>query len=230
MSDIENRHRLVWDIPTRLFHWAIILLIFFQWFSIEVMDDWMDYHELGGYALLTLIIFRICWGLVGTYYAKFSEFLYSPKQIISYAKSTLDKDSKVFAGHNPLGGLAVILMLLLLLTQAVSGLFMTDDIFFYGPYYSAVSDETQKLMSRLHSLTFDILLWIMAIHIIAVIFYVFYKRQPLIRAMFTGIKPISGESKIDSHKLMLALVVLGLCVAGVYGLVEYWAPETIDYF
>lgn len=229
MSESPSSIR-VWDIPTRLFHWGIVILLAFQWFSIEIMDDWMDYHELGGYALLTLILFRILWGFWGTLYARFSDFLHAPKHILTYIKTIHLADSRPYAGHNPMGGIAVVVLLTLLLLQAVSGLFMTDDIFFYGPYYSAVNDEIQKLMSRLHNLTFDVLLWFIGIHIATIAYYELFKKQRLIKAMFTGEKHgVTGDS-INKQKVMLAVIVLALCVAGVYGLVVLWAPETIDYF
>lgn len=227
----ENQKEIqVWDIPTRVFHWLIVILFAFQWISIEVMDDWMDYHELGGYALLTLLLFRIVWGFVGSNHARFRQILHSSATIINYSKSIFDRSAPAHAGHNPLGGLSVLLLLFLLLVQAISGLFMTDDILFYGPYFNSVSEETQKLFSRLHHLSFDVLVWLVSLHIAAVLFYVFFKKQPLIAAMFHGRKPVADNTRISRQNLIRAIVVLAICCGVVYGLVEYFAPETIDYF
>ncbi len=220
----------VWDLPTRLTHWLIVGLFFFQWYSMEFMDDAMYYHEYGGYALMTLLLFRIVWGFIGPKYARFAEFLYGPTTIIGYSRTVFSKTSEPFASHNPLGGLSVILLLGLLLIQASTGLFMTDDILFYGPYYNAISDETQKVMSRLHHLTFDMLVALIALHIVAVMFYAWYKKQPLVSAMIHGKKPLREHQNINTHRLLLALCVLLVCIALVYGLVEYFAPETISYF
>ena len=220
----------VWDIPTRIFHWLIVALFLFQWFSMEFMDDWMEYHELAGYAFLTLLLFRLVWGFIGPEYVRFSHFLHSPRIILNYSKSIFDRNAAPHAGHNPLGGLSVLVLLLLLLVQAISGLFMTDDILFYGPYYNSVSDETQKLMSRLHHMSFDMLVWLIALHIVAVLFYVFFKKQSIVAAMIHGRKNVGDGNSIGGSKLLVAVIVLLVCCGFVYGLVDYFAPETIDYF
>jgi cytochrome b len=194
------------------------------------MDDWMDYHEIGGYVLLSLILFRIVWGFVGSTYARFRQFLYSPAVVLSYSKTLLQSDSQAYAGHNPMGGLAVVVLILLLLMQAITGLFMTDDIFFYGPYYPSVSDEVQKLMSSLHHTTFEVLLWFIGIHIVTIVFYEFYKKQRLVSAMFTGRKQNATDSGINDHYSLRALLVVGIAGALVYCLVAVFAPETVDYF
>jgi len=190
----------------------------------------MDYHELGGYVLLGLILFRIVWGFVGSTYARFRQFLYSPAVVLSYGKTILQSDSKAYAGHNPMGGLAVVVLILLLLMQAITGLFMTDDIFFYGPYYPSVNDEVQKLMSNLHHTTFEVLLWFIGIHIVTIVFYEFYKKQRLISAMFTGRKHNVTDSGISDHHSLKALLIMGIASSLVYCLVVVFAPETIDYF
>lgn len=206
----------VWDIPTRLFHWALVILIFYAWLAVEVLED-MQQHFYAGYSILTLVLFRLCWGVFGTVYAKFSNFIYSPKQIFNYAKTLGDKSSKPYLGHNPLGGLAVLLMLFALLLQTSTGLFNSDD-YFHGPLSGLVSSQLRSLAGEVHALNFNFLIALIALHIAAVLLYVLYKKQRLIKAMISGNKVAQTDSSaaIKSSKLILALLLLLVCAGGVY--------------
>ena len=133
-----------------------------------------------GYFTLFLIVFRIIWGFVGTQHAKFSSFITGPRKVFNYIKTLFNRQSEPAIGHNPLGGWFVVVMLVLLTIQAVSGLFMTDDIFLDGPYRQLAGEETLALMNTLHHLAFDVLLYVIALHIGAVIFYSVYKKQKLV--------------------------------------------------
>jgi cytochrome b len=224
------RKILIWDIPTRLFHWLLVGLIFFQWLTVEILDDAIKLHMYGGYTLLGLVLFRIIWGFVGTTYARFSNFIYSLTDIIAYCRQLASKDSEPYSGHNPMGGIAVILLLSLVLLQAVSGLFITDDIFSSGPYYSAVSGQIQDIMATIHHRVFDILLIFIVIHVLTVVVYVFYKQQPIVSAMVHGKKPSTQDEAISGHQLLKAIVTAALVAGFVYGLVEVWPPVGDDYY
>lgn len=230
MSETNAKTILVWDIWTRLFHWSLVTIVFIQWFSMEIMADGMQIHEYAGYCLLALLIFRISWGLLGTKYARFSQFLYSPKTVINYAQSVTKKDSKPYSGHNPLGGLSVIAILFLLLAQVISGLFMTDDILFYGPYYDSVPGDVQKMMSQIHHYAFDGLLILIAIHLMSVIFYQLVKKQSLVQGMIHGKKQHETDSSISHHHVTRAIVLIAIAVTIVYLVVVYFAPETELYY
>lgn len=220
---------LVWDINTRIFHWLLVTLVIFQWLSGEILDDWINWHVISGYCLLGLIIFRIVWGIVGPRYARFRSFIFGPKTILNYAKTLGDRDSVPYAGHNPMGGLAVIAMLTLLLLQAVSGLFITDDIFTSGPYYSAVSGFWQDIFSTIHGLAFDILKIVIGLHLATIIFYKFYKGQPLVSAMIHGKKALDAKA-IANHKWLLAIICVVLIASFVYLLVEVWPPVEDEFY
>ena len=124
----------------------------------------------------------------------------------------------------------MLLLLYLLLLQAVSGLFITDDLFSSGPYCGAVSGQVQDIMATIHHRLFDILLIFIAIHVVTVIVYTFYKRQPLVSAMVHGKKPASQDDAISAHQLLKAIIIAALVAGFVYGLVEIWPPESEDYY
>lgn len=222
-----KRDKRVWDWPVRLCHWSIVLLVSAQWITIEFMDDAIEWHAWFGYVLLGIIVFRIIWGFIGTRYAKFGEFIASPKTCYQYLRDSAQGSAKVYTGHNPLGGWMALLLLLLILAQAITGLFMTDDIFFSAPYYDAIDSDLQSLMSTIHHQAFTALQIAILLHVLAALVYVVFKKQPLIRALLTGKKPTDdpeNDGKYWVKALLLALVVAGL----VYMLIFVWAPPPAD--
>lgn len=142
---------LVWDLPTRLFHWLIVASLLAQYATVEWLDNKVQWHFYIGYFTLFLVAFRVLWGFVGTQHARFSNFVTGPKKVFSYMKTLFNRQSEPAIGHNPLGGWFVIVMLVLLAIQAISGLFMTDDIFLDGPYRQLASEEILRLMNTLPS-------------------------------------------------------------------------------
>lgn len=218
------KERLIWDIPTRLFHWLLVAGLGLQYVTAEWLDDAMQWHFYIGYSLLGLLIFRLAWGFVGPRYARFSAFVVGPVRVWRYASTILDSQAPAHAGHNPLGGWMVILMLAAVATQAISGLFLTDDVFLDGPWRATVDEPVQDLMSTLHHTVFDALLWFIGLHIIAIVFYTVVKKQRLVAAMVHGRKHTEA-APVGSSKLLLA-VILALLAAGLtYYLVEIAPPE-----
>ena len=126
---MKEKLQLIWDLPLRLFHWLFAISILASWYTSEQEGEMIEQHMQLGYFILGLVVFRIIWGFVGTKHARFSQFFPTPFKIINYLKSSQSDEQNKHAGHNPLGSLMVFLMLLLILLQAVSGLFINDDIF-----------------------------------------------------------------------------------------------------
>ena len=247
---------LVWDIPTRLFHWLLVIAITYAWFAVEILED-MEQHFYAGYSVLTLLLFRLVWGFVGSRYALFKSFLYSPAKIMAYVKTLPVKESTQeqqpinkttrYLGHNPLGGLAVFAMLAVLLFQTGSGLFSSDD-YYYGPLAGLIDKGLVAKLTNLHHLNFDIITALIAIHIVAILLYRLYKKEHLVGAMFTGKKftgkkftsesapnkkPVSADAAITGSKLVLALFVLVLCITAVYLLANSFTdtlPSAEDYY
>jgi len=214
----------VWDIPVRLTHWLLVLLLAFSWWSAE--EGRLDWHRLSGYALLALVVFRLCWGLVGSDTARFGRFLRGPTAIGAYLSKLGSKEREPVVGHNPLGGWSVLAMLLLLAAQAVLGLFAIDvDGIESGPLAYFVNFDEGRLAAGVHELVFNVILALVALHLIAIAFYAVFKRDNLIGPMITGVKAIEGApSAPRMAPLWLALLVLAAAVTLVYTVSQgFWA-------
>lgn len=210
MSNVKVR---VWDLPVRLFHWLLIPLMAFSWWSAE--EGRLDWHRLSGYAVLTLIVFRLAWGVIGSDTARFSRFLKGPRGIGAYLGKKSDEPT---LGHNPLGGWSVLAMLLLLAAQVVLGLFAIDvDGIESGPLAVFVSFEQGRIAAEAHHLTFNILLALIALHVLAVIYYALFQRQNLIGPMITGRKALAADParapKIAPFWLAIIVILLSAGLA-----------------
>ena len=180
MTEIQTRVR-VWDIPTRLTHWLIVVLVALCWWTAETGR--LEWHRWGGYVLLGLLIFRIYWGLVGSSTARFAGFVRGPRAIVRYLRGGWAE----VPGHNPLGALSVVALLLLLVAQIALGLFAVDiDGIESGPLSLYVSFEAGRVASHWHCDLFNVLLGLIALHLVAVAWYVFVRKQPLVAAMVHG--------------------------------------------
>lgn len=183
-TDTELTPVPVWDIWVRLFHWGLVLAISASFVTDKIGD--LDSHYLAGLAVLGLVIFRILWGLIGSPTARFTHFLRGPRAIIVYLRHALVRRPSFSFGHNPAGALMVAALLLLLLAQAVSGLFNTDDILFEGPLYDNASGAVASFMGRWHGRLGDAILIFVLVHVAVVLLYRFIKGENLIRAMIVG--------------------------------------------
>jgi cytochrome b len=171
----------VWDLPTRLFHWAIVVLIGMSWWSAE--NHAMDWHRLFGLIALGLILFRLIWGFIGGSTARFSSFLRSPGSVVAYLRS----DGPRRAGHNPLGAYSAIAMILLIVLQISTGLFAVDVDGIESGYLShLVSFDQGRLAADIHEISFNVLLAVIGLHILAILFYLVIRRRNLVVPMFTG--------------------------------------------
>ena len=215
----------VWDLPTRLFHWLLAVLFTVSFLTAAMGGNAMPYHEKSGYAILTLLVFRMVWGFVGGRESRFTSFVRGPKAVAGYAASLMDRSSTPHLGHNPLGGWSVIAMLTTLFIQAGTGLFANDDIFTQGPLYYLVNDETSHLLTNIHKFNQEILILLVAVHICAIFFYLFYKRENLIIPMITGFKQWAGNAvEPDANHAWPAVVIAALSAVAVYLLVHSGAP------
>ncbi len=212
----------VWDLPTRLFHWTLVALMIAQWLTAQSSGA-MDYHLWGGYAVLTLVLFRLIWGVVGSETARFGAFVRVPGAALDYVKALLRGETPLYLGHNPMGGWSIVAMLVLLLIQAGTGLFANDDILIEGPLYSWVSKGVSDWLTTIHKLNFNLLLAVIAVHISAVLFYLLVKRENLIHPMLSGRKHLSSE-QIDAAPRMvspwLGLAALAVASLAVWLLVR----------
>jgi cytochrome b len=220
----RDGERLVWDFPLRAVHWLIALAVAGCWATHYAGVEWFMWHRRLGYSVLVLVVFRIAWGFVGTRHARFTSFLRGPRAIVDYLRGRAPAPP---VGHNPLGALAVVAMLVVLLAQAATGLFANDEIMNAGPFYGWVDPALSNRITGLHRLNSDLLLVLIALHVAAVAWYVAVRRQPLLRAMITGTKPpalVAPEQAIAGSRVVLALVLVA-ALAGALALALGAAPE-----
>jgi cytochrome b len=228
---MANEKRLVWDLPLRLFHWLFAISIFASWYTAEV--DEMEIHFWLGYFMIGLVLFRLVWGFIGPRHARFSSFLKRPPAIWLYLKSIGGREHPQSIGHNPLGGLMVIAMLILVAAQTATGLFATDDIIWAGPYNPAVSGETAEGLTAFHHYNFNVILGAIVLHLVAVAFYAFAKRHYLVPPMLHGRKLatiVPEHEAIASSQVLKALVVAAVSAAAVWWLVNTAPPPPESVF
>lgn len=213
---VKNTHlRNVWDVPIRLIHWAIVLLFGALWWTAENLE--MDLHRYAGYALLALLVFRLYWGFAGSSTARFASFLRRPSVVWHYAKSLARRDKPLTLGHNPLGGWSSLLLILLLLVQVLLGLFAVDvDGWEAGPLNTYVSFETGRLCAEWHEIVFNTLLVFVALHIVAVFYYVLWRKHNLLKTMFTGKAEIIGEHEMVAAKLWHYVIGIVLAILSLW--------------
>lgn len=180
----------IWDLPVRLFHWAIVLLVPALWATHEW--EMLDTHILLGEIMLGLLLWRLLWGVLGSSTARFAGFVKGPGAVLRYVTG---RGRKAF-GHNPLGGWSVVAMLLLLLVQVGLGLFAIDeDALYEGPLAHFVSYDTARTLAHRHETVFWILASVIAVHILAILWYRIARRDDLITPMITGRgAPLAGEA------------------------------------
>ncbi len=183
----------------------------------------MKWHFLLGYAVLTLLIFRLIWGVVGGHWSRFSSFHFAPDKLSRYLRG--HADHSLLVGHNPLGSLSVLAMLFFLLFQVGTGLFSDDEIAASGPFVALVSNELVSLASSYHKAIGQfILITLVVVHILAILVYWFHKRQNLVRPMWSGDKELSHPitaSRDDVHTRWRALIIIIVCAGLVVGLLKF---------
>ncbi|MBU3615943.1 cytochrome b/b6 domain-containing protein [Polynucleobacter sp. JS-Polo-80-F4] len=188
-----NKIIRVWDLPIRLFHWLLVVCIAGSFVTINLGDEFIQWHAYFGYSILTLLIFRIIWGFVGSTHARFLSFIPSKQAIFDY----LQGRSPHVLGHNPIGALSVFVLLFTLSVQVFTGLFVDDEVSFKGPLEKYVSGSISSFLSEIHEGNQVVILTLIAIHIAAIIFYKKFKGEDLIKPMISGDKEIdpSEEAK-----------------------------------
>ena len=227
---------MVWDLFLRLFHWLLVLTLGVSWLTAELGVEYREYHFYSGYTALGLVVFRLLWGFFGTAYARFTHFLRGPRAVLQYSRTRLagKPPLDLYPGHNPLGALAVILMLLLVAFQAATGLFADDDILYTGPWREAVTAAMANKLTAWHHTNFDVLLGVAALHVLAIALYKFRFNEHLTSAMLHGRKAterFGAHLPIDGVPWIRGLLAIGLAAASVWLMLEL-APEPVydDYY
>jgi cytochrome b len=195
MSNKKSSRVHVWDLPTRIFHWLLVTLIFCAWASYEFNEVFGDtsllWHRMNGYAILVLVIWRLLWGVAGSPTSRFANFLVWPWNAARYGLDLIRGRDRHFLGHNPLGSYMIIALLALVATQAILGLFSTEhNSVTWGPLSFLISEERSELLTKYHEWMFEnVLLVFIGAHIVANVLYRLVKKDQLIEAMVIGTKP-----------------------------------------
>ncbi len=229
-DDRDNpvRRERVWDLPLRLFHWCLTIAV-----SVSIYTGLtggfkeMDYHMWSGYTIITLLTFRVGWGFFGSHHARFMSFISLPGAF-TYLRQLLQKSAPVVTGHNPLGGLSIVAMLIAFSVQAGTGLFANDDIMIEGPLAYMVSEDTSDTLTAIHHFNIWIIYILLGMHLTAIAGYELLGRQRLILAMITGKKRITDDSEVGAPtkpltELLIAMVLLGIAGGFTYYLVKVLA-------
>ena len=211
----------VWDLPTRLFHWALVACVIGLAIT-GYADNALDWHSRLGYAVLALLLFRLAWGFVGGRWSRFASFLYAPSSVVAYLRGRPHPDHLV--GHNPLGAGSVFAMLLVLLAQVGTGLVSDDESAFQGPLNRYVSSAKGLAATWYHKRIGQwLLLALVVLHLAAIAYYVVRRKDNVVRPMVVGDKQVHGPaapSRDDAASRALALVVLAACGGLVWWVVK----------
>jgi cytochrome b len=217
----------VWDWPTRAFHWMLVFGVLNAWLSFKfadtVGDPTLRWHRWNGYAILVLVVFRVIWGFAGSSTARFSAFITWPWNAMFYGVDLLKGRNRPFLGHNPLGSWMIVALLLAVFVQATLGLFSLEhNELVAGPLKRLVAHETSEKITKWHVFGINVILGLVVFHVTANVLYGAIKKDPLIKAMITGKKPISTyedqqEADIPQNVILRAFGCFLASIVVVFG-------------
>ena len=184
-----------WDLPLRLFHWGLASSVLIGWYFGEFRDfTTIEWHFYAGYVTACLLIFRLVWGFYGPPNAQFKNIIPSRKDVSNYAKNLFTRKPSGFDGHNPIGGLSVAALLIVLSLQIMTGFYAEDDgLFSSGPLSATASTDWVLIANQLHHNGSRIILGLIILHLAAILFYQIWKRENLIKPMITGKKMVRDK-------------------------------------
>jgi cytochrome b len=210
----------IWDLPHRLFHWLLVVSVIASYVTAKIGGALIDWHGRLGIFILGLLVFRLIWGFVGSTQSRFVTFFPTFSRIVAYLKGSWQG-----IGHNPLGALSVLALLTVLAVQVGTGLFANDDIAFEGPLFNLVDKSFSNKLTSWHNTSFNFLLALVGLHLVALIFYRWVKKTNLIVPMLTGKKkiPTALADAVASHhdrefgavRFVLSVIISSTVVWGV---------------
>ena len=219
----------VWDLPTRVFHWLFAGTVLAQFATAWLGGDAMFWHVRLGYAALALVIFRLYWGFFGSETARFRHFLRPPPEVIAYARALIRRQPPEVPGHNPMGGWAVLAMLLAVGAQALLGMFSNDDIMIEGPLYGLVDKSTSDALTGWHKTGAVVIMILVGLHLAAIATHEWLFRERLVPAMVHGAKPLQQPVTVKLVPVWRAIPGVMLAVAVVWALVRWGMAHAPTY-
>ncbi|MES2356650.1 MAG: cytochrome b/b6 domain-containing protein [Pseudomonadota bacterium] len=206
----STRIRL-WDLPIRVFHWSLAVAVLVAFVTAQIGGSLMEIHSKAGFTIIGLVVFRVVWGFIGSTHARFASFAPSPAKIRAYVRGRWQG-----VGHNPLGAFSVFALLALLSLQATTGLFSNNDIDFNGPLYALVDKTLSDRLTGLHHLLSNFLLGLVVLHIGAIIFYLWFKKDNLVKPMVTGWKEVQSGKPAAQGSLVALITAIWIALVVVY--------------
>ena len=206
---------LIWDLPTRLFHWVLALSFAGAWLTSE-SDRWLSVHVFLGYQMLGLVMFRVAWGLLGTHYARFSSFWFGPKDALAYLRQVLAREAPRHVGHNPTGSVAIYLLLLLALLVGITGFFTLGGEEQQGALAGWMGMTQGRVFKKLHEFSANLMLLLVFGHLAGVVLESLLHKENLARSMLTGTKlaesgaPVAQPRRLAAVLLAVLMVVFGV--------------------
>lgn len=194
MNTQQKQPGLVWDMPVRVFHWSLALSFAGAWLTAE-SEYWKLWHVSFGYSMALLIVFRLAWGLVGTRYARFTQFVRGPSAVKAYFMSYLRGKPQHYVGHNPAGALAILAIMATVLVTVATG-------------YATYEEIGWAWLQDMHEAMASLLMGIVVIHIAAVLLTSVAHKENLVRAMLTGEKTITPSEAINYAWAIIAVLLL----------------------
>jgi cytochrome b len=216
---MSNGRRVIiaWDAPTRLFHWLVMLLVAVEYATWRL--NWMGWHADAGETLLGLLFFRLLWGFFGSDTARFSTFVASPGAAARYLASAFRREPDNQVGHNPAGGWMVLFLLGLLLAEALSGLYVANDVADVGPLTELTPAPIADAITELHGFLWDALLVAVVLHIVAIFVYALAKGHNLVGPMLTGKKSLPASTPqpriVGAARALVCALVSGIAAAAI---------------
>lgn len=210
------RRITIWDLPTRIFHWTLLLFVVGAFVSAQIGGNAMVWHGRFGAGVLGLLVFRLAWGFLGSTYARFQTFVRGPQAIVAHLRGNWHG-----VGHSPLGALSVLALVLVLKVQGLTGLLANDDIAFQGPYAMLVSNNLSAWFTSLHKTNVWVLGVLIAMHLGALVFYTLVKRDNLVKPMVLGYKDVDQEAFKSATGGGLGALLVALMMGGA----AFWAAH-----
>ena len=206
----------IWDLPTRLFHWLLAALVIFSFTTGKLGGDWLTWHFRSGYAIASLLLFRLLWGFAGSRYARFASFLPSPSRVWRMVRFAEPRAVPVGAGHSDIGTLSVYALLVVLALQVATGVFTNDGTFTEGPWVKFVSEALSNRLSSIHYYNHWLIVGLTALHVAAILYYLLARKQDLLTPMLTGDKlGIDALAAEDGMSIRVRAAVFAAIAAGV---------------
>ncbi|MCJ7555909.1 MAG: cytochrome b/b6 domain-containing protein [Gammaproteobacteria bacterium] len=225
----SSKQTLVWDLPTRIFHWSFATCFFGAWITHEMEASGFWLHTIFGYSALALVLWRVGWGFIGTRHALFRNFISGPRATLAYLRADSSQPLAAQAGHNPAGGWSIIVMLALTGLQACSGLLNGGELLMEGPWFHTLPGWAKDIFHEFHELNFNLLLGLVGLHLAAILFYAVKRKRNLVPAMVTGYSEVGGNTQgIGSQKLLPAMLLLVLAALIVWAIVGLAPPPSTD--